>query len=340
MSSAQQSFLDLLERFGKPDIDTAKNLLEHAKDLRLPPRMIDLLKTFIERQKDAGAKAEASKQASDAATGAWTNVKESAKKRDDLVSLAEDLEREREDDDPMEKVRTLLEAVAPTAVEYYCEDVRALTDKSPMDYAASLPVTTNEKKPSLRGLLEAAIELIKHDLHGDLIDEINTVLEDWLGRCESGVTGAKTNLIEATQRKKTSAREILAAIAPVELDILEGSDVNEAGPEELAFAHACWTYWDEKLTTAATGSAIVKAIEAKRTKTNAESATSNEKEPEGLKGLDRAREQGRQACIEGKGEEANPYQKANYRDAWDEGWHGADREGLRQSATEPVGAKA
>jgi ribosome modulation factor len=346
MSTSQQSFMELLAGFPKPDIDTAVKLLDHAKDLRLPPRMIENIATFIDRQRDAANKTERAKQATDASTGAWTNVKEAAKKRDDLVSQAEDIEREREQEsageDGVAKVAALLDAVAPTAVAYFTDPPVAAT-LDPNGYLASLPLTTNEKKPSLVGLLEASIEIIKHELHINMIDEINGVLEEFMRRCEAGAVGAKSTLVEATKRKKSTAREILAAVAPVELDILEGNDSpdGEAGFEELLFAHNCWKHWDEKLSTPAKGSAIVKEIEAKRAAAEPDNTSTNGKHPEGeLKGLDRAREQGRQACMAGSGEEANPYQKANYRDAWNDGWSSADKEGLSKSNQVPAGAKA
>jgi hypothetical protein len=81
MSSAQQSFLNLLEGMGKPDIDNAQLLLEHAKDIKLSHRHIEALENFIERQTEAAKHKARAKKSEDAATGAWSNVKEGAKKR-------------------------------------------------------------------------------------------------------------------------------------------------------------------------------------------------------------------------------------------------------------------
>jgi hypothetical protein len=274
MSNSQHSFLNFLESMGKPDIDNAQLLLEHAKDINLSHRQIEGLTTFIDRQREAAKDKARAKKSEDAATGAWANVKEAAKKRDDLVSQAEDASRTSTyEEDPeaiIRKIGSLLEETCPTAVEYYTGELEGDLRDS---YLTALPLTTNEKKPCLRSLFEGAIEIIKHDIVDEETNErMNAVIEDYLARCEAASVGARTTLVEACQRKKMTARQILQAIAPVELDILEGNeapDGKDVSVDELVFAHACWKHWDNSLTSPAIGSAIVKAIETKKAETPA-----------------------------------------------------------------------
>lgn len=81
---ARKSFLELLASAGKPDLDTARQMLDLAIALELPGRVIEAVRQYIT---DAGAAMESKDVADQAAREAresWRQVESMAERGEDL----------------------------------------------------------------------------------------------------------------------------------------------------------------------------------------------------------------------------------------------------------------
>lgn len=267
-SQSQRSYMNLIAGMAKPDVEQAALMLDHAKNENLPPRMIEGIETFIDRQKHAATLDRRAKEAKDASSGAWGNVREMAKRTDDLVDMVEDRQLAEDGEPPSEdRVRgavAFLTDSYPLAASWF----NSASETWRLEPLTGVVVTSNDEDTlSLLVLFQSAVALIKHGFQDVFTDEINVLLDEWMQRCHDKVALAQQTLTQATKTCGFNPRQILKEVSPLSLDILDGSvDIAHVETEELSFAHRCWAYWDSSLATAAHGSAIAAEIKGRPAK--------------------------------------------------------------------------
>jgi hypothetical protein len=182
-----------------------------------------------------------------------------------------------------------------------------------------LPITTADAKAcSLQLIVKAGCELTLEGIAEGVAPLVLLAVKNFLNRVEEGAHNAAASFREAT--KRVTAKQMLKALDPMVLDLLEGNrDEAEATVEQLVFAVRCWTYWDHNLVPSPAHGSRLAAAAGKR---NATEPAPAKKDP--AKGLDRAAQQGREAW-KIDAEPVSPYVKKEYTKSFLNGWDDCQR---------------
>lgn len=294
MNESQKAVMNLLSKEPKPDVGHAETLLDLAKATKLPPRVLGQIETYIKAGNEAGRLASEAKEAQKSASNVWDGVRDAASRTDDLVDLAnEAAEEEGDEEDEGDK------GEAPAA-----EQTKPARTWAKGTIVKQLSEYLAESALFKAALADASLEEIDEALA--IIAKVYKTAKD-LEPEDARAFVAMSDRIQALGGKMlTKFRDLDAQARKLVLDGKVAKIVEEAQAKPAGTIPAT-----EPATTAAT--------------------TTTPADPKadplaGLKGLDRAKEQGRIAFnkLGTEGTTENPYDKANYRAAWDKGFAEAE----------------
>lgn len=280
MNALQESTMNAIAAAPKPSLDYAKTLLELAEAHRLPHRVTLALRDYTGSFKPLKEATEALSEAKAANADAWRTVVEQAERQDDLLDLidqasatgealnaaevqstaaaAKQAESDARDTleatgDEGEAIVAAVRRVFAPAVDYFATswDDQALMDK----YLERVPVHTNAPNAlHLSGMFLAGVSLVAAKLAtvDFLRRSIASVVDEFMCRIDElahdGDVPKPVLEALASAKKIAPARTVFGALAPIALDLLDGTvRAAEVKTSLLASLLVARQRWDKTL---------------------------------------------------------------------------------------------